>query len=91
MNITMNDLEISAVLDQSAMAALAGGYSTSYGSWSFTGSTTTSMQAGAKHMGSWFRTGLLFQKKRYGHQHGKIVRTYNYRRSVTNKTNIFGS
>jgi hypothetical protein len=33
-------------------------------------------------MGSWFRTSL-FTKKRYGHQHGKIVKTYNYRRNVT--------
>jgi hypothetical protein len=81
MNITMNDLEINAVLDQSAMAELAGGLRR-YGSWVRTSTVTGAFQKGPTHMGSWFRTSL-FTKKRYGHQHGKIVKTYNYRRNVT--------
>ena len=90
MNITVNDLEMNATLDQSAMADLLGGYKRYRGSWNMTGSSSSGFQYGATHMGSWFRTGNLFQKKRRGHQHGKKTVTYYYRRNITDLTNAFG-
>ena len=89
MNITINDLEINATLDQAAMVKLLGGNKRFYGSSNMTGSSSSGFQYSDTHIGSWFKNGNLFQNKRRGHQHGKNTVTY-YRRNITDLSNVFG-
>ena len=92
MNITVNDLDMNKTLDQAAMTDLLGGISTSVGPWVLKGASYGSINAtsGFHFDTPWRYTGRLFQKKRYGHQHGKQIVVRYFRRSITQSTNLLG-